>query len=308
MGVIPCRDTPTLANIHGAQPHLGIGALGRTAEQIKGSEQFGHFDFVPQTPLLGRYPVNHRQAGVRGLETLGLDHHPRSVDQAGRLHGRGVGTCVRRRHPRHGTASLDRNGHRVRQDALDARGLDLGNGRQGTLGGLEIERENIEPLADARSGQRLLATHHAVGVHLHNPHFVVLVLGEKIFDKQIYTKPRHDEQTGKKQSLAGIEQGLLVAAAALGLRRGGHLQQMLAAPTADRTTAARFFTGEKVHGCWVVRLCRDNRAIFSHSPRKLRPATAAALGRRLVSVMPGIVLASRTNGMPSDRKRMSTRE
>ena len=82
----------------------------------------------------------------------------------------------------------------------------------------------------------------------------------------------------------------------------------VAATTADRTTAARFFSGEKFHGCWVVRLCRDNRAIFSHSPRKLRPATAAALGRRLVSVMPGIVLASRTNGMPSARKRMSTRE
>ena len=239
---------------------------------------------------------------------MGFDHHPGRVDQAGRLHGRGVGTRVGRRHPRHGTARLDRNGHRVRQDAFNPRRLDLRNGSEGALGGLKIERENVESLVDTRLGQRLLASHHTVGVHLDDPHLIALVLGEEIFDEQIHPEPRHDEQPGEEQGLAGVEQDLLVAPAALGFRRGGHLQQMLPAPTANRTAAARFFAGEKTHGRLAAWRCRESRAISSHSPRKLRPATAAALGRRLVSVMPGIVLASRTNGVPSARKRMSTRE
>ena len=58
----------------------------------------------------------------------------------------------------------------------------------------------------------------------------------------------------------------------------------------------------------VARSASESSAIILHSSGNGMPVAAAALGSRLVSVMPGMVLASSTNGRFCASSSTSTRE
>ena len=58
---------------------------------------------------------------------------------------------------------------------------------------------------------------------------------------------------------------------------------------------------------WDYRAASDSSMIRAHNSGNSIPAARAALGRRLLEVMPGIVLISSTYGWPSSLSMMSTR-
>ena len=81
-----------------------------------------------------------------------------------------------------------------------------------------------------------------------------------------------------------------------------HLKEMMTTGGASFATIASSCGGASV---FHERAANDRSAILQQSDVKSSPMAAAALGRRLVSVMPGMVLISRTVG-PVVERRTST--
>jgi hypothetical protein len=84
-----------------------------------------------------------------------------------------------------------------------------------------------------------------------------------------------------------------------------HLEEVLTARGADSFT----FISSSIASCFhalAVRAVSDRSAILQQRAVKSSPMAAAALGSRLVSVIPGMVLISKTVG-PAGESRTSTR-
>ena len=205
------------------------------------------------------------------------------------------------------TARGDADVDLIRELSVEAHVLDLRDCPERSLHFLKVNGEDVAAFAQAGCRQGFFAGQDSVEIEGDAPQRVFGILEEKLVERRLKPEKRRCADRGNEEkhwrssarlSLA-VSAGWSTCACARRATARAHrvLRSLRLTFRGGRWLAIQF------EERWI-----ESEAMRSQRAGKSSPATAAALGRRLVSVMPGIVLISRTFRRPFGARSTSTRE
>ena len=158
---------------------------------------------------------------------------------------------------------------------------------------IEIEKEEVASRRESCEGDQLLLGHHPVQVGLEMTQGILGVVEEEFLTGQSHGDCRQSHHNHNHGDLPEKTAKLATALPLDARRADVELEKML-----SRRRASGFAPVACGASGLHARAESERAAILQQRVEKSSPEAAAALGSRLVSVMPGMVLISRTVGPP----------